>query len=114
MDSALLDDMIYTQPVVYEFGHLAMPVLLMIGDMDTTALGKNLAPASIRPTLGNYPELGKAAAAAIPHAHLVEFPDLGHAPQIEAPDVFHKALFDGLRALAASPTTAAPAEASRP
>jgi pimeloyl-ACP methyl ester carboxylesterase len=112
-NSALLDDMIYTQPVVYEFGHLAMPVLLMIGDKDTTALGKNLAPASIRPTLGNYPELGKAAAAAIPHARLVEFPDLGHAPQIEAPDVFHKALLDGLRALAASPT-AGPAEGSRP
>ena len=83
----------------------------MIGDMDTTALGKNLAPASIRPTLGNYPELGKAAAAAIPHARLVEFPDLGHAPQIEAPDVFHKALFDGLRALAASPIRPVPPRA---
>src|SRR5271163_4874390 len=112
-NSALLDDMIYTQPVVYELGHLAMPVLLMIGDKDTTALGKNLAPPSIRPTLGNYPELGKAAAAAIPHARLVEFPDLGHAPQIEASDVFHKALFDGLRALAAS-HTAGPADGSRP
>jgi pimeloyl-ACP methyl ester carboxylesterase len=96
-NSALLYDMIYTQPVYYELGQLAMPVLLMIGDKDTTAIGKNLAPPSIRATLGNYPVLGKAAAAQIPHPNLVEFPDLGHAPQIQAPDVFNKALLDGMR-----------------
>jgi len=112
-NSALLDDMIYTQPIVYELGRLAMPVLLMIGDRDTTALGKNLAPAAIRSTLGNYPALGKAAAAAIPHARLVEFADLGHSPQIQAPEVFDNAMFEGLRALAASPV-AGPAEGTKP
>jgi hypothetical protein len=30
---------------------------------------------------------------------LTEFPDLGHAPQIQAPEVFQKALLDGLRSL---------------
>lgn len=49
--------------------------------------------------VARYPALGKAAAARIPHAQ-VEFPDLGHAPQIQAPDVFHKALLGGMRALA--------------
>jgi pimeloyl-ACP methyl ester carboxylesterase len=73
-----------------------MPVLLVIGDKDNTAIGKALAPPEIRATLGNYPVLGKAAAARIPRATLVEFPDLGHAPQIQAPDVFHKALLAGL------------------
>jgi pimeloyl-ACP methyl ester carboxylesterase len=97
-NSALLYDMIYTQPVVYELGQLTMPVLLFIGDKDTTAIGKNLAPPAIRQTLGNYPALGKAAAAQIPHARLIEFPDLGHAPQIQAPEAFHKALLDGMRA----------------
>jgi pimeloyl-ACP methyl ester carboxylesterase len=97
-NSALLYDMIYTQPVVYELPHLAMPVLLVIGDRDTTAIGKARAPASIRPTLGNYPALGHEAAAAIPNAKLVEFPDLGHAPQIQAPERFHKALLDWLTA----------------
>ena len=82
-NSGLLYDMIYTQPVFYELGQLTMPVLLMTGDKDTTAIGKNLTPPSIRPTLGNYPALGKAAAR-IPHAHPVEFPDLGHAPQVQA------------------------------
>ena len=42
--------------------------------------------------------LGKAVAARIPHAKLVEFPDLGHAPQIQAPERFHKALLEGLQA----------------
>jgi pimeloyl-ACP methyl ester carboxylesterase len=97
-NSALLYDMIYTQPVYYELGQLTMPVLLMIGDKDTTAIGKNLAPPSIRPSLGDYPVMGKAAAAKIPRVKLVEFPDLGHAPQIQAPDSFNKALLDGMRA----------------
>jgi pimeloyl-ACP methyl ester carboxylesterase len=97
-NSALLYDMIYTQPVFYELGQLTMPVLLMVGDKDTTAIGKNLAPPSVRPSLGNYPVLGKAAAARIPHAKLIEFPDLGHAPQIQAPDIFNKTLLDGMRA----------------
>ena len=95
-NSALLYDMIYTQPVFYEFEKISVPVLLMIGDKDTTAIGKNWAPPDVRATLGNYPVLGKAAAARIPRAKLVEFPDLGHAPQIQAPGDFHKALLDGL------------------
>jgi pimeloyl-ACP methyl ester carboxylesterase len=102
-DSALLYDMIFTQPVVYELGALRMPVLLMIGDKDTTVIGKDLAPPEVRATLGNYPILGKTAAAEIPHAKLVEFPDLGHAPQIQAPERFHKALLEGLQAPAAVP-----------
>jgi pimeloyl-ACP methyl ester carboxylesterase len=101
-DSALLYDMIYTQPVIYEIHNLEMPVLLMIGDKDTTAIGKDLAPADIRATLGNYPILGKKAAAEIPHAQLVEFADLGHAPQIQAPDRFHKTLLDYLKGSAAT------------
>ena len=67
-NSALLYDMIYTQPVFYEFEKIGVPVLLLIGDKDTTALGKNLAPPAVRATLGNYPVLGKAAAARIPKA----------------------------------------------
>jgi pimeloyl-ACP methyl ester carboxylesterase len=96
-NGALIDDMAYTQPVFYEFEQLTVPALLMIGDKDTTAVGKNFAPPAVRATLGNYPVLGKEAAKRFPHAHLVEFPDLGHAPQIQAPDVFHKALLDGMR-----------------
>jgi pimeloyl-ACP methyl ester carboxylesterase len=96
-NAALTSDMIYSQPVLYEFGDLRMPVLLVIGDKDTTAFGKDAAPPDVRATLGNYPKLGKEAASRIPHVHLVEFPDLGHSPQIQAPEAFHKALLDWLR-----------------
>ena len=61
-NSALLYDMIYTQPVVYEFPLLKMPVLLLIGT----------------------------------HATLVEFDDMGHAPQMQDPARFHQALLQGL------------------
>jgi len=71
----------------------------MIGDKDTTAIGKDLAPPEVRAALGNYPELGKLAAARIPHARLVEFPELGHAPQIQDPAVFNRTLLEGLAAL---------------
>lgn len=68
----------------------------MVGDKDITAIGKQFAPPEARAKLGNYPALAKAAVARIPKARLVEFPDLGHAPQIQAPQEFHKALLDGL------------------
>jgi pimeloyl-ACP methyl ester carboxylesterase len=97
-DSARLDDMIFTQPIVYELDRLKPPVLLIIGDKDTTALGKDLAPPEVRGTLGDYPKLGKEAVARIPHAKLVEFSDLGHSPQIQAPERFNKALIEGLAA----------------
>jgi pimeloyl-ACP methyl ester carboxylesterase len=95
-NSALLYDMIMTQPVLYRFGDIAVPTLLIIGQKDTTAVGKDLAPPEIRPKLGNYPEMGKAAAKAIPAAKLVEFPDLGHAPQMSDPERFDKALLAGI------------------
>jgi pimeloyl-ACP methyl ester carboxylesterase len=100
-NSALITDMVLTQPVVHEFGNLAVPVLLIIGDKDTTAIGKELAPPAVRASLGDYPKLGKEAASRIPHARLVEFAELGHAPQIQAPETFHKTLLDWLREPAA-------------
>jgi len=94
--TARLDDMIFTQPVVYEFPLIKVPTLLMIGDKDTTAIGKDFAPPEVRAKLGHYPELAKKTQAAIPGARLVEFPDAGHAPQIQDPQAFDKALLDGL------------------
>ncbi|MBD8529793.1 MULTISPECIES: alpha/beta fold hydrolase [unclassified Massilia] len=97
-NSALLYDMIYTQPVVYEFPQLTMPTLLLIGLKDTTAIGKDAAPEALRPKLGNYPELAQKTARAIPKATLVTFPNMGHAPQMQDPKAFHEALLKGLAA----------------
>jgi pimeloyl-ACP methyl ester carboxylesterase len=95
-DSALLDAMIFNEPVVYELGNLSVPTLLFIGDKDTTAIGKDLAPPELQAKLGNYSVLGKNAARLIPNAKLIEFPALGHAPQIQDPDAFRKALLENL------------------
>jgi pimeloyl-ACP methyl ester carboxylesterase len=93
---ALTSDMIYTQPVVHEFGHMRPRTLLLIGGKDRTAPGANRASPEVAQRLGNYPELGRQAARTIPNARLVEFPELGHSPQVEAPDRFHEALLAGL------------------
>jgi len=95
-NSALIYDMIQNQPVVYELPQLRVPTLLLIGQRDTTAIGKDAAPAEVKARLGHYPELGKAAAKLISKATLVEFADLGHAPQMQAPERFHQALLQGL------------------
>jgi pimeloyl-ACP methyl ester carboxylesterase len=86
--SALTYDMIFTQPVVYEFANIKSPTLLIIGQRDRTALGKAKAPKEVQETLGNYPALGKAAAKKIPNSTLVEIDNVGHLPHIEAYDRF--------------------------
>jgi pimeloyl-ACP methyl ester carboxylesterase len=47
--------------------------------------------------MGNYPELGKAAARDIPNSTLVELNNVGHIPHIEAPQRFHEVLISFLR-----------------
>ena len=96
-NQAQTSDMVFTQPVVHEFGRIAAPTLLLIGGRDRTAPGSNRAPKEIAERLGNYPELGRRAAKSIPNATLVEFPELGHSPQVEAPDRFHEALLRGIK-----------------
>jgi len=96
-NSALIYDMIFTQPVFYELDQLRTPTLLLIGQRDNTAIGKDAAPPLVAARLGHYPGLGKRALHLIPHAKLVEFPELGHAPQIQDPEAFHAALLEGLK-----------------
>jgi pimeloyl-ACP methyl ester carboxylesterase len=95
-NSAALYDMIYTQPVFYEFEQIKTPVVMLIGDKDTTALGKDTAPPAVRETLGHYPDLGKAAARRFPNAKLIEFPDLGHAGWLQDPERLGRALVTSL------------------
>ena len=93
---ALTSDMVFNQPVVHEFPRVAVPTTLFIGQKDRTAIGKDLASPELAKRLGDYPALGKRAAAAIPGATLVEFDDLGHSPQVEAPARFNAALLDAV------------------
>ena len=95
--SALTYDMIYTQPVVQDLPRLRLPTLLVIGQADRTTLGRGSLPKDVLETLGRYPELGRKTAVAIPGAKLVEVPDVGHIPHLEAPQRFEAALLEFLR-----------------
>lgn len=91
-NSALIYDMIFTQPVYYEFKDIRVPTTLMIGTSDTTAIGSDIAPPQVKARLGHYNTLGKTVAGLIPGAQLIEFPGMGHAPQMEAPAQFNQRL----------------------
>jgi len=94
--SARTYDMIFTQPVLYEFSDLQMPTLLIIGQRDRTALGTSRVPDSVAATMGRYDTLDERAAEAIPNSTLVELPGIGHVPHYEAFDRFYGALTDFL------------------
>jgi pimeloyl-ACP methyl ester carboxylesterase len=95
-NSALIYDMIFTQPVVYEFPLLKVPTTLLIGDADTTAIAKDVAPPDVKAKIGHYNVLGKETVKKIPGARLVEFKGMGHAPQMEDPVAFHRTLLEEL------------------
>jgi len=96
--SAQTYDMIYQQPVVHEFPNVKVPALLIIGQADRTVVGKGLIKdKEVLTRAGQYPTLGKKTAAAIPNAKLVEIPNVGHIPHLEATTVFHQALLEFLK-----------------
>ena len=96
-NSALIYDMIFTQPVYYEFSHLKVPTVLYIGTGDTTAIGSDIAPPEVKQKIGQYSVLGKEAEKLIPNAELIEFAGMGHSPQMQDPKLFHEALIKTLK-----------------
>lgn len=96
--NAQTSDMIFTQPVVYEFQNLTMPTLLIIGTRDRTAIGKNnVKDEAIREKMGQYQLLGKEIQKKIPNSKLVEMDNVGHLPHIEAFDRFINPLKEFLK-----------------
>ncbi|MDF7809132.1 alpha/beta hydrolase [Pontiellaceae bacterium B12219] len=82
-NNALTYDMIFTQPVCTEWDQLTVPTYLIIGTRDRTGPGRGWKKEGVTYLLGQYQELGKRTAAAIPNAELYELDGLGHMPQIE-------------------------------
>lgn len=96
-DAALTSDMIYSQPVCYEFKNIKVPTLLIIGTRDRTAIGKDRAPKELQPKMGQYQELGKKTQQQIVGSKLVEIENVGHLPHIEVYDKFWKALYEFIK-----------------
>lgn len=96
--NAKTSDMIFTQPVVYEFQNLNVPTLLIIGTRDRTAIGKaNVKDPKIAETMGRYDLLGKATQQKIKGSKLVEIDNVGHLPHIEVFDQFIKPVKEFLK-----------------
>jgi len=91
--SALTFEMIYQQPVCYEFNRLTVPTLLIIGQSDRTVVGKGLIKdPKVLASMGQYPELGRRTAAQIKGAKLVPLDKVGHIPHLEVPTKFYETL----------------------
>lgn len=90
--NALTYEMIYQQPVCYEFSHLRVPTLLIIGSEDRTIVGKVLLSEADKKRHGQYPELGAKAAASIAGARLKMLPGMGHIPHVQDPAAFFAAI----------------------
>jgi pimeloyl-ACP methyl ester carboxylesterase len=101
--SAKIYDMILTQPVVHEFKDIRVPTWLFIGAQDNTAVGKGFADENVRSGLGNYRQLASVTVSRIPDARLHFFPEMGHSPHIQSPDLFNQALLKALKHLASRP-----------
>ncbi|MCO1332991.1 alpha/beta hydrolase [Microbulbifer sp. OS29] len=95
---ALTSEMVFTQPVLYEFADLKVPTLLIIGTRDRTAVGRARATPTTQDKLGRYDQLGKKTASSIPNAELVEMNGVGHLPQFEAFPSYFGALSQFLKA----------------
>jgi pimeloyl-ACP methyl ester carboxylesterase len=85
-----------------------MPTAIIIGSLDRSSPFKEAAPPDVAAELGNYPELARRAVKRMPSARVVELADLGHVPQLEAPDRFNDALLQWLAAVPREPPTSSP------
>jgi len=76
MVRALQIQIIGREPVVYDWPHIQTQALVIGGEVDGP----------------RYPELAAAVAEALPNADLVLFPNVGHNPHLEAPELLHPEL----------------------
>jgi pimeloyl-ACP methyl ester carboxylesterase len=95
--SALTYQMIYEQPVVYEFKNVTSPTLIIIGQEDRTVVGKNLLSKEVAARHGQYPQLGRNLQQQIKGSKLAELKGVGHIPHIQSPDAFKKELLQFLQ-----------------
>lgn len=95
--NALTYQMIYEQPVCYEWDRLTMPVLLIIGEQDRTVVGKDQLTDAQKRQYGQYPVLGKKTQEQIKNSKLYLLPGIGHIPHVQDLDLFYKHLVDFIK-----------------
>src|SRR5688572_16254978 len=95
--NAITYQMIYEQPVCYEWDRITAPTLLVIGTEDRTVVGKALLSDDDKNKYGQYPALAKKTKEQIPNALLLELPGIGHIPHIQDPGQFKQVLLTFLK-----------------
>lgn len=88
--NALTYQMIYEQPVWYEFKNITSPALIIIGQEDKTVVGKDQLSKEDAAKHGHYPTLGKWLQEQIKNSTLLALPGVGHIPHIQVPQEFEK------------------------
>jgi pimeloyl-ACP methyl ester carboxylesterase len=83
MVRALAQQMVYEDPVIYDWAHIQAPTMELGGEKDGAS--------------PNFAERAKEACRTIPKCELVLLPGLGHVPHFEAPELFHKTLVKFLK-----------------
>jgi len=81
MVRSIYQQMLYLDPVVYDWAKIKMKTLVIGGEKDGA----------------DFPQLAKHIADTIPGAELVILPNLGHVPHLEAPEVFYPPLLKFLK-----------------
>ena len=95
--NALTYQMIYEQPVVYEFKNIKQPALIIIGLEDRTVVGKNLLSKQDVAKYGQYSLLGKKLKAEIKGSKLIELKGVGHIPHIQVPEIYRQHVLQFLK-----------------
>ena len=86
----LMGQMMYEDPVVYDWQHIQAKALVIGGEEDGL--------------VDDFPALARNVAEQLPNSALLLYPDIGHAPHIEIPERFHA---DLVRFLASDPASPA-------
>jgi pimeloyl-ACP methyl ester carboxylesterase len=81
MVRSIYQQMLYLDPVVYDWAKIKAKTLVIGGERDGT----------------DFPRLAKHIADTIPGAELVILPNLGHVPHLEAPELFYPPLLKFLQ-----------------
>jgi len=76
MVRSIYQQITFLDPVVYDWTHIKAKALVIGGDKDGE----------------NFPALAKHIADSIPGSELVLFPNVGHVPHIQVPEMFNKEL----------------------
>lgn len=96
--SALTYQMIYREPVRYEYDDIAAATLLIVGEKDKAAPLKQYAPPEMIAKMPTIPAAAQEALRDLHKGKLVTVPNVGHVPHLEAPDAFRKTVLEFLLA----------------